>query len=146
VTHDQEEALELADEVVVLNQGRIEQSGTPQDIYDDPGSPFVCEFLGNVNRVENWTEGKAPVYVRPHEVEIRFAAEEGSQMTGRISHLVAAGPIARLHLRLSNGQFIDAEIPRSQLENMALSEGDEVGLRFRATRRFQMERESTPDT
>jgi sulfate transport system ATP-binding protein len=146
VTHDQEEALELADEVIVLNQGRIEQSGTPQDIYDEPGSPFVCEFLGNVNRVERWSDGTAPIYVRPHEVEIRFAAEEGSQLTGRISHLFAAGPIARLHLRLADGQFVDAEIPRSQLENMALSEGDEVGLRFRATRRFQVERAVTSES
>lgn len=51
VTDDQEEALELADEIVILNQGRIEQIGGPQKIYDEPGSPFICEFLGNVNRI-----------------------------------------------------------------------------------------------
>jgi sulfate transport system ATP-binding protein len=137
VTHDQEEALELADEIVVLNQGRIEQSGEPQAIYDEPGTAFVCEFLGNVNRIDDWRDNAGPVYVRPHEVEIGFAADEGIQTTARVSHLFAAGPIARLNLRLDDGRFVDAEISRAQLETMALDEGDEVGLRFRNTRRFR---------
>jgi sulfate transport system ATP-binding protein len=139
VTHDQEEALELADEIVVLNQGRIEQSGEPQAIYDEPGTAFVCEFLGNVNRLDGWRDHHGPVYVRPHEVEVGFAADEGIQTTAKVSHLFAAGPIARLNLRLNDGRFVDAEISRSQLETMALDEGDEVGLRFRNTRRFREE-------
>jgi sulfate/thiosulfate transport system ATP-binding protein len=139
VTHDQEEALELADEIVVLNQGRIEQSGEPQAIYDEPGTAFVCEFLGNVNRLDSWRENTGPVYVRPHEVEVAFATDEEIQTTARVSHLFAAGPIARLNLRLTDGRFVDAEISRSQLESMALDEGDEVGLRFRNTRRFTEE-------
>jgi sulfate/thiosulfate transport system ATP-binding protein len=137
VTHDQEEALELADEIVVLNQGRIEQSGEPQSIYDDPGTAFVCEFLGNVNRLDEWRDSTGPVYVRPHEVEVAFVAEENIQATARVSHLFAAGPVARLNLRLTDGRFVDAEISRAQLETMALDEGDEVGLRFRNTRRFR---------
>jgi sulfate transport system ATP-binding protein len=137
VTHDQEEALELADEIVVLNEGRIEQSGEPQAIYDEPGTAFVCEFLGNVNRLDEWRDNTGPVYVRPHEVEIGFVADEGIHTTARVSHLFAAGPIARLNLRLDDGRFVDAEISRSQLETMALDEGDEVGLRFRNTRRFR---------
>jgi sulfate/thiosulfate transport system ATP-binding protein len=137
VTHDQEEALELADEVVVLNRGQIEQTGDPQAIYDDPGSAFVCEFLGNVNRLDHWREHVGAIYVRPHEVEVVFAGEDGVEATGRIRHLFAAGPIARLNLRLASGQFVDAEISRAQLESMALDEGDEVGLRFRSIRSFR---------
>jgi sulfate transport system ATP-binding protein len=140
VTHDQEEALELADEIVVLNQGRIEQAGAPQEIYDQPGSAFVCEFLGNVNRLDGLSESTGPVYVRPHEIDISFAADEGVQTTARVRHLFAAGPIARLNLRLPNGQSVDAEISRAQRDSMALDEGDEVGLRFRTTRSFREDR------
>lgn len=141
VTHDQEEALESADEVVVLHQGRIEQIGAPQEIYDEPGSPFVCEFLGNVNHVDHWRDFTGPICVRPHEVEVAFAAEQNVQTSARVSHLFAAGPIARINLRLRDGQHVDAEISRDQLETMALAEGDEMGLRFRTTRRFREEKE-----
>jgi sulfate transport system ATP-binding protein len=137
VTHDQEEALELADEIIVLNNGKIEQVGTPQELYDEPASAFVCEFLGNVNRIENWSGATGPTYVRPHEIDVIFAADAESEVTAKIRHLFAAGPIARLALALPDGQVIDVELPRSQLETMALSEHDEVGLRFNATRRFR---------
>ncbi len=143
VTHDQEEALELADEIVVLNQGRIEQSGTPQAIYDNPGTAFVCEFLGNVNRLDRWKEHGGPIYVRPHEVEVTFAAEDSVDAHARVRHLFAAGPVARLNLRLGDGSFIDAEISRAQLEEMALGEGDEVGVRFRTNRDFEGDRVTT---
>lgn len=136
VTHDQEEALELADEIVILNQGRIEQIGGPQKIYDEPGSPFICEFLGNVNRIENWHGSTAPIYVRPHEIDVHFVGDEGVEATAHVRHVFAAGPTARLHLRLSTGQFVDVELSRAQLESMALDEGDEVGLRIRTNRHF----------
>jgi sulfate transport system ATP-binding protein len=139
VTHDQEEALELADQIVILNEGRIEQIGTPQEIYDQPRSAFVCEFLGNVNRLKRWGEWTASIYVRPHEVEVAFAADGTIQTSARVRHLFAAGPIARLNLELADGQLIDAEIPRTQLDTMALGPGDEVGLRFRTIRRFHEE-------
>jgi sulfate/thiosulfate transport system ATP-binding protein len=136
VTHDQDEALELADEIVVLNGGRIEQTGAPQAIYDQPGSAFVCEFVGNVNRLDGWRKHSGPIYVRPHEIDIVFANDVGVEATARIRHLFAAGPIARLNLRIADGQFVEAEISRAQLESMALDEGDEVGLRFRNIRYF----------
>lgn len=139
VTHDQEEALELADEIVVMHQGRVEQIGSPQRMYDEPGSAFVCEFLGDVNRVDNWQDFSGPIFVRPHEVEVVFAADAGVQVRARVLHLFAAGATARLNICLSDGQLVDAEIPREQLEAMALAEGDEVGLRFRTTRRFREE-------
>jgi len=135
VTHDQDEALELADEVVVLHQGRVEQVGKPQDIYDRPATAFVCEFLGNVNRIDRVPNSAGPVYVRPHEVDVGFAAD--GKTIARVVHLFAAGPIAHVNLRMADGQSLDAEMPRVQLEAMALSEGDEVGIRFRTTRSFR---------
>jgi sulfate transport system ATP-binding protein len=128
VTHDQQEALELADTVVVMNQGRIEQIGTPQQVYDRPASPFVYEFLGDVNRVRK--PGRSDLfYVRPHEVRVLFAGDSAAELHARVEHLFAAGPSARLTLRvLESRETLDADMTRQQLEEMGLSEGDEVGL------------------
>ena len=130
VTHDQEEALELADVVVVMSAGAIEQVGSPQEIFDRPATPFVYEFLGDVNRIPS--QGSArPRYIRPHEIEILFAGDDRSETNARVEHLFAAGPRARLTLRLEHsGATLDAEITRTQLEEMGLAEGDEIGLRF----------------
>jgi len=130
VTHDQQEALELADIVVVMNNGQIEQVGTPQEVFDHPATPFVYEFLGDVNKITK--PGRHDVfYVRPHEIQIVFAGDPTAELTARIEHIFAAGPIARLTLRLGNThETLDADITREQLEEMGLAEHDEVGLRL----------------
>ncbi len=132
VTHDQEEALELADQVVVMRNARVEQVGKPQTIYDHPRSPFVYEFLGNVNKLTD-TAGET-LYVRPHEVEVLFAAEQDplTDRIGRVQHLFSAGPIATLTIRLDDGQFLDVELSRKQLDDLGLSVGDEVAVRAKA--------------
>jgi sulfate transport system ATP-binding protein len=132
VTHDQEEALELADQVVVMRNARIEQVGTPQEIYDQPRSPFVYEFLGNVNKLHD-PDGETR-YVRPHEIEVVFAAEYDplTDRIARIQHLFSAGPVATLGVRLDDGQFADVELSRKQLDDLGLSVGDEVALRSAA--------------
>ena len=129
VTHDQEEALELADQVVVMRNARIEQVGTPQEIYDHPRSPFVYEFLGNVNKLAE-VDGSTR-YVRPHEVGVVFAAEYDptTDRMGRIQHLFSAGPVATLSARLDDGQFVDVELSRKELDELGLSVGDEVAIR-----------------
>ncbi len=129
VTHDQEEALELADQVVVMRNARVEQVGAPQAIYDNPRSPFVYEFLGNVNKIAD-SSGETN-YVRPHEIEVLFAAEYEplTDRLARVQHLFSAGPIATLSLRLDDGQFLEVELSRKQLEDLALSVGDEVAIR-----------------
>ncbi|GAA5126824.1 TOBE-like domain-containing protein [Luteolibacter yonseiensis] len=129
VTHDQEEALELADQVVVMRNARVEQVGDPQTIYDHPRSPFVYEFLGNVNKIAD-PLGETS-YVRPHEIEVLFAAEyePTTDRLARVQHLFSAGPIATLSLRLEDGQFLDVELSRKQLEDLGLSTGDEVAVR-----------------
>src|SRR5690606_4349604 len=124
VTHDQEEALELADQVVVMRNARIEQTGRPQTIYDEPRTSFVYEFLGEVNKLPG------DRYVRPHEIELKFAAEEGVDFTGRVSHLFVAGPFARLSVVPESGPAREIEVwaTRDQIEEMAVSHGDVVGL------------------
>jgi sulfate transport system ATP-binding protein len=129
VTHDQEEALELADQVVVMRNARIEQVGAPQEIYDRPRSPFVYEFLGNVNKL---TESNGTHrYIRPHEIEVVFAAEfdPTTDRMARIEHLFSAGPVATLSVKLDDGKFIDVELSRKQLDDLGLSLGDEVAIR-----------------
>jgi sulfate transport system ATP-binding protein len=129
VTHDQEEALELADQVVVMRNARIEQVGCPQEIYDRPRSPFVYEFLGNVNKLTG--PNGIQRYIRPHEIEVVFAAEydPATDRLARIQHLFSAGPVATLSVRLDDGKFVDVELSRKQLEELGLSVGDEVAIR-----------------
>ncbi len=133
VTHDQEEALELADQVVVMRNARIEQIGDPQTVYDHPRSPFVHEFLGNVNKLHGPHDVS---YVRPHEIEVLFAAEfdPATDSLARVQHLFSAGPIATLTVKLADGQFLDVELSRKQLDELGLSVGDEVAVR--TTRSF----------
>ena len=130
VTHDQEEALELADQVVVMRNARVEQVGKPQSIYDHPKSPFVYEFLGNVNKLAASQSGFD--YIRPHEVEVLFAAEFNAETDrlGRVTHVFSAGPVATLTARLADGQFLDVELSRKQFDELGLGVGDEISIRI----------------
>ncbi len=131
VTHDQEEALEVADRVVVINQGKIEQEGTPREVWDNPASPFVYGFLGDVNlfkgrakdgrvelqdgmqldcsELEGVVDRNAFAYVRPHDLEVeRYSPGQNTDGTGRttglvvqLSRAIVVGPIARLELVLA---------------------------------------------
>jgi len=132
VTHDQEEALELADQVVVMRNARIEQVGDPQTVYDHPRSPFVYEFLGNVNKLTE--EEGLHRYIRPQEIDILFAAEfnPDTDKLGQIQHLFSAGPVATLSVRLTDGQFLEVEMSRKQLDELALDTGDEVTVRVKS--------------
>jgi len=145
VTHDQEEALELADQVVVMNNAKIEQVGTPQQVYDQPASPFVIEFLGNVNRfgaLGHPLPGAGPdvLYVRPHDVDIQrdYKGEHGIRV--RVEHVFSAGNFGRVALqRLDHGETIDAEISRARLAELGLQPGEEVHVVFRHIRLFPKE-------
>lgn len=142
VTHDQEEALELADEVVVMNNARIEQVGDPQDVYDRPASPFVIEFLGNVNRLESGfggvpVTGKEVLYVRPHDVDIRREYGGENALRARVLHVFSAGNYGRVTLqRLDTGETIEAEVPRDRLNELKLVDGEEVLVVLRHVRLF----------
>ncbi len=159
VTHDQEEALELADRVVLMNSAVIEQIGSPQEVYDHPASAFAYEFLGHVNRFECEIENgqaevcggeisvapelvngshKAVAYVRPHDLEI-FT---GPVMVGRaavVRYLSAAGPVAKVELSLTDdSSLVEAEIGRAQLHALDLKLGQPVYVRARKARIFPL--------
>ncbi|MEY4765633.1 MAG: hypothetical protein RI907_2306 [Pseudomonadota bacterium] len=117
VTHDQEEAMEVADRIVVMNQGRIEQQGAPDQVYDHPATPFVLQFLGDVNLLSGQQDGAAasPVsYVRPHEIQVLARPESGSLPVSLVQALTV-GPNTRLEFRRDDGAGeIDVELPRSE--------------------------------
>lgn len=148
VTHDQEEALELADEVVVMNNATIEQVGSPQEVFDHPASPFVIEFMGNVNRLRG--QGTAAhhaghLYVRPHDIEI-LEGDKSEGLDARVLHIFSAGSAGRLTLRRNaTGEFIDAEISRAELAKLALQAGQDVRIRFRHIRVFAQSASGRPE-
>ncbi|MFP5514440.1 MAG: sulfate/molybdate ABC transporter ATP-binding protein [Alphaproteobacteria bacterium] len=151
VTHDQEEALELADRVVVMNQGRIEQIGTPAEVYDHPASAFVYEFLGQVNRfdctveggvahvgdgtlaipTEGGVQGPAVAYVRPHDLGVTPA----SAGPGRISGIHVVGPDARIEIDLA-GLALEAEMDRERLATLGIVAGDRCAVHIDRARVF----------
>ena len=149
VTHDQEEALEIADEVVIMNQAKIEQVGPPQEVYDRPATPFVYQFLGNVNVLR--APALAPtvtlgapalvrdghIYVRPHDIAISpFVAGAGG-VEAEIRSIHAAGPQARLSLeQLPGREPIEVELSRSELVSLDLKLHDRVNLRLRRSHSF----------
>ena len=134
VTHDQEEALEVADRVVVMNHGKVEQQGSPETVYDHPASPFVFEFLGNVNVFHGRPgQPEAPAqtiaYARPHEV--RIAAQGGSGLAARLVHARLAGPSARLELELlDSGETLEADVTKDRYRDLGLDVGSIVAVDF----------------
>ena len=133
VTHDQEEALEVSDRVAIMNRGRIEQVGTPVEVYDNPVNAFVYEFLGDVNLFH---ERGDISYVRPHELGITRRPSD-KDIKATIRYVASTGPMVRLELeRNDNGQMLDAEIPREQYQELQLAVGDEVGVSPRNPRVF----------
>src|SRR5208283_1850178 len=152
VTHDQEEALEIADEVVIMNQGRVEQVGTPQQVYDKPASPFVYQFLGNVNvlrapalagavRRDGPAAGAVSdgrIFVRPHDIELTSHDAGGPGLSAIVRHIHAAGPHARLLLeQVQTREPVEVEISRSELSELGLRENDLVRMRLRQSHSFE---------
>ena len=136
VTHDQEEALELADRVVVMDHGRIEQIGTPEQVYHEPASRFVYEFLGDVNvfhaRLES---GPTRVWVRPHLLSV--SRQPGpSGVRARVERVHAAGPTVKVELRTEAGETIQAELAPADQQRLALHRAEEVWVSPRQSRTF----------
>uniref|UniRef100_A0A831U1D2 Sulfate ABC transporter ATP-binding protein n=1 Tax=Geobacter metallireducens TaxID=28232 RepID=A0A831U1D2_GEOME len=145
VTHDQEEALEVADRIVVMNRGRIEQAGTPAEVYDRPANPFVFDFLGSVNifhcRAEQGqTRGAAPElavgYVRSHDIEVERIRSEDA-VEAEVRHIQAVGPAVRVELLVrGTGKTVEAELSRDGAERLALGAGETVYARPRKMQTF----------
>jgi sulfate transport system ATP-binding protein len=122
VTHDQEEAMEVADEIAVVNDGVIEQVGKPDDLYDRPANEFVMRFLGAVTNLD----GKL---VRPHDIEVLRAAGSGA-VPARIERMVRLGFEVRVEAVASDtGEPVSVQLTRAQAESLDLERGSEVHLR-----------------
>ena len=158
VTHDQDEAMEVADRIVVMNQGRIEQVGRPDEVYDHPATPFVQQFLGAVNQLPELPQlpghraaaaqgaGAALsddwLYVRPHELDV--LAEGGIDGDGTwgavLTQALALGPLTRLEFKRDDGKQVDVELPRAhgQLlqQQLNLAPGGRAWLKPRRITRF----------
>ena len=150
VTHDQEEALEVSDRVVVMNKGRVEQEGSPEDVYDNPANPFVYQFLGSVNlfhaRVQDGVarignvkfdapeyagqrESQALAYVRPHDIEVLGERRDGA-LHAEIELVSVVGPRVRLELRTNeNERLVHAELPKHRFRELGLVRGGDVWIR-----------------
>jgi sulfate/thiosulfate transport system ATP-binding protein len=156
VTHDQEEAFEVSDRVVLMNAGRIEQVGTPAQVFEEPASPFVMRFLGAVNVFQGHVDGErvrvngvdlaapggtspralAHVFVRPHEIDIHRAAVAGS-FAARVDRIVPLGAAVRVELTAADhGGAVEVELDIRRSEALALAPGDRVHLSPRRVRVF----------
>jgi sulfate/thiosulfate transport system ATP-binding protein len=166
VTHDQEEAMEVSDHVVIMSEGRVAQVGRPQDVYDRPVSPFVASFVGGANvwsatmqdgrasagafAVEVPAGTTAPrdgaavqAYVRPHDVKLTKADESsGVDATGpdvsvaRVERLAWLGGYVKLSLKLTDGAAMTVEMPRAEIEVLGIGEGDLVMADLKQARVF----------
>ena len=130
VTHDQEEALEVADRIVVMNEGKIEQIGTPDDVYHHPANSFVLNFLGNVNifhtRIENGK--KLAYYVRPHHLEVTRQPKDAHSFKATVKYINPAGAMVKLELTSGAGDPVQVEIVPQDYKELGLTKGDEVYL------------------
>lgn len=156
VTHDQEEALEVADRVVVLNEGRIEQIGAPHEVYDHPATPFVYQFLGDVNLFHGRVhDGHARIgetevelaggpdhpesavfYVRPHEIEILRDRGTGT-IAAKISDIRPLGATVRIELERTDGRgLVEVELTRDRFAHKGFREGESVYLQPKRLRTF----------
>jgi sulfate transport system ATP-binding protein len=158
VTHDQEEAFEVADEVVVMNHGRIEQTGTPNEVFEHPKNAFVMDFLGNVNvfhgRVKDGRaqvgsltldfpeyphaeERPAVLYMRPHELDIDRATNGMSGLAASVERVQATGPVARIALRAAEtGGDIQVELSAARYAELQLRTGESVFVSPKRVRVF----------
>ena len=150
VTHDQEEALEVADRVVVMNAGRIEQVGASDEVYHHPATPFVYNFLGNVNLFRGRIEGEkiyigemamalpegaqhdaatATVYVRPHLLDLDYYPSHQNHFRARVKHINAAGPQVKIELLAEQGDLLHVEISQERFRVLGLQREVDVFVR-----------------
>ncbi len=148
VTHDQEEALDVADRIVVMNNGKIEQIGSPEEVYDHPNSPFVYDFLGNVNlfkgriykgrlkqgsfemdvpEFSGRNEETAVGYVRPHDIHLEKVKTSADAVSATVSHIHVIGPIVQIELKREDAEeFLEAELSKEHYKTLSLQVGEKV--------------------
>jgi sulfate/thiosulfate transport system ATP-binding protein len=122
VTHDQEEAMDVADEIVVMNHGRIEQVGSPRDVYDSPESEFVMTFVGPTARLGDG-------FVRPHDLDLLLEPDGPSTIPARVARVVHLGFEVRVELVTDDGRALAVQLTRQQANELALDGRDRVFVR-----------------
>lgn len=120
VTHDQEEALEVADEIVVINEGRVEQIGTPEQLYDEPANDFVMGFLGEITTLDGHT-------VRPHDIEVSLSPVPGATQ-GTVSRVLRVGFEVKLTVTTTAGDDVVVTMTRSHMRHLGVEDGSTVWL------------------
>lgn len=155
VTHDQDEALEVADRVVLMNKGKVEQVGSPIDIYERPATEFAYSFIGTVNRFDGIVQGgrfrvgasqiscdqdgiadgtQVIAYARPHSIRIDPHESDGSVLPARVERILTFGPVARIELTQTAGNpgaqpsIVEVEVPRDELDSIRIELGQSVSL------------------
>ena len=128
VTHDQEEAMDVAGQLVVMNEGRVEQSGSADDLYDHPANEFVMSFVGEVNRLGDG-------FVRPHDMDVVLDPDENTE-EAMVQRIVALGFEIRVEFVLADGTEVWAQLTRAELQKLELREGQIVYLRPGKTKSF----------
>jgi len=136
VTHDQEEAMDVAGQLVVMNEGRVEQSGTADDLYEHPANEFVMSFVGEVNRLGD-------DFVRPHDMEVVLDPDERTQ-EGMVQRIVTLGFEVRVELVLHDGTEVWAQLTRNELQRLELREGQIAYLRPIQAKSFNGDSPSKP--
>lgn len=161
VTHDQEEALDVSDRIIVMNEGKVEQIGTPDEVYNHPNSPFVFDFLGNVNTFngrihkgilnadgfllhtpEHYDKEHtdAIAYARPHHIELSHQKKSDGEKKAKVTHIHSVGPIVFVELiDLKNGELIDVELTKDKYDELHLVVGNDVYVKPKNVKVFLSE-------
>jgi sulfate/thiosulfate transport system ATP-binding protein len=169
VTHDQEEAMDLADRIVVLNGGAVEQEGTPSEIYDSPRTPFVASFIGSSNRLEGrivggrtelegqdlgWpehvegatAETRVDAFVRPHDIEVKASPAAGSRgISAAVVRTTRLGWQVKMELQLPSGRTLTVQCGKEQADALGVRPGDPVVLQLRRAQIFAHGAAALPD-
>jgi sulfate transport system ATP-binding protein len=133
VTHDQEEAMEVSDHVVVMNEGRVAQAGSTDDVYDRPASPFVASFVGGANKIR---VGAVDHYVRPHDVTLTKVDDPTDVAAARVDRVVRLGAKVKVSVKLPDGASMTVEMTKLEHEALAIGEGDLVMASLRDAKIF----------
>jgi sulfate/thiosulfate transport system ATP-binding protein len=128
VTHDQEEAMDVAEQLVVMNDGRVEQAGSAEDLYEHPANEFVMSFVGEVNRLGDH-------FVRPHDMTVVLDPDESTQ-EAMVQRIVSLGFEIRVEFKFGNGTEVWAQLTRAELQKLELREGQIVYLRPNQSKSF----------
>jgi sulfate/thiosulfate transport system ATP-binding protein len=136
VTHDQEEAMEVADQIVVMDHGRIEQIGPPRELYEHPANAFVMRFVGPVNDLGD-------AFVRPHDVEI-LVEPNGTSSRATVERVTHLGFEVRVNLLLEGERRLWAQVTRDEAERLGLEPGQQVHVRSHRPRSFELNATARP--